>query len=270
MPPEERFEQLDVTERWSVDLFQHVRRPGFFVTCEVDMTKSREIMEAARGLQVHLTYGHLVVRAIGLALHHMGDLHCLTEDSKRYIPGTVDAAIPVGGTGHRSMPTSMLLRDIGRNSLMSIAATMEREAAALRAGESADSRALRRAEFLLKFKWIRATLVRLFLKSAAWRRRHMGTVHISFLKGVDFFTPLTPFVGIGIGVGRVRERAVALDGAFCVRPMMSISCCCDHAVWDGLTASRFMSEVTAILGSGELRAEVEGSVESPKMVTAAV
>lgn len=269
MPPAERFEQLDVTERWSAELFQRVRRPGFFVTCDVDMTKIREIMDAARGLQVHLTYGHFVVRAIGLALHHMGDLHCLTEDSKRCIPGTVDAAIPVGGTGHRSMPTSMLVRDIGGKKLMSIAATMEREAAALRAGDSADTRALRRAKFLLNRKWIRAALVRLFLKSAAWRRRHMGTVHISFLKEVEYFTPLTPFVGIGIGVGRVREKVVVLDGAVCIRPMMSISCCCDHAVWDGLTTSRFMTEVSRILGSGELRAEVEESVDS-QLLTAAV
>lgn len=262
MPQTERFERLDVTERWSADLFQYVQRPGFFVVCDIDMTKSREIMQVARAGQIHLTYSHLVVRAVGLALHRMGELHCLMEGSRRWIPGTVDAAIPVGGTGDRFLPTSMLLRDIGRSNVLTIAASMEHEAAALRRSEPEDLKALRRAALLLNRKWIRAAFVRRFLKSARWRRQHMGTVHISFLKDVEFFTPLTPFVGIGIGAGQVRERVVARDGAVCVRPMMTISCCCDHAVWDGLTASRLMNEVKRILAEGELLAELEGSAES--------
>ncbi len=156
----------------------------------------------------------------------------------------------------------MLLRDIGRAKLLEIAASMEKEAAVLRAGEPAEFKALRKMGFLLKRGWIRAALVRHFLKSAAWRRRYMGTVHISFLKDLDFFAPLTPFVGMGVGAGRVKERVVVQDGAVCIRPMMTISCSCDHAVWDGLTASRFINEVTSILADGGLRAELEESADS--------
>jgi hypothetical protein len=84
----------------------------------------------------------------------------------------------------------------------------------------------------------------------------MGTVHISFLKDVDFFTPLTPFVGIGLGAGQVSERVTVRDGKICIRPMMTISCCCDHAVWDGLTATRFMTGMKKILVEGELWGEL--------------
>ncbi len=257
MPQTECFEPLDVTERWSADLFRHVQRPGFFVATDIDMSKSREIIHNARERKLRLTYSHLVVRAVGLALHRMGKLHCLMESSRRFFPDTVDAAVPVGGTGDRFLPTSMLLRDVGRQKLLGIAASMEREAALLRAGEPAEFKFLRRMALVLNRKWIRSALVRRFLRSATWRRRYMGTVHISFLKDLDFFAPLTPFVGIGVGAGRVKERVVAEDGAVCIRPIMTISCSCDHAVWDGLTVTRFMHEVTRILAAGELRAELE-------------
>src|SRR5690349_5753854 len=133
MPQTGWFEPLDVTGRWSADLFRYVARPGFLVAGEIDMSQSREIIDAARGRGVRLTYSHLVVRAVGLALQRMGNLHCLMERSRRFIPGTVDAAVPVGGTGDRFLPTSMLLRDIGRKNLLEIAASMEKEAAVLRA-----------------------------------------------------------------------------------------------------------------------------------------
>jgi 2-oxoacid dehydrogenases acyltransferase (catalytic domain) len=267
MPETERFEQLDITERWSADLFQYVQRPGFFVVSDIDMTQSREIVEVARELKVRLTYSHLVVRAVGLALHRMGDLHCLIERSRRFFPRTVDAAVPVGGTGDRFLPTSMLLRDIGRMELLEIRASMDKEAAILReTGEPEKFRALRQAAAVLNRGWIRSTLVRRFLKSAVWRRKYMGTVHISFLKDVDFFTPLTPFVGIGLGAGQVSERATVRDGKICIRPMMTISCCCDHAVWDGLTATRFMAEMKKILVDGELWGELERSAEGQSLL----
>ena len=252
-----RFETIGIAERWSADLFRFVQRPGFFVSCDIDMRRSCEIIDAARERHVRLTFGNLVVRAVGLALHRMADSHCMMESSRRYVPATVDAAVPVGGSGNRFLPASMLLRDIGRSRLPDIAAAMEKEIAALRSAETADFTALRRAALLLNRRWIRALLVRRFLKSAAWRHEHMGTVHISLLKDVDFFVPLTPFVGIGIGAGRVRERPIVEDGEVRVRPIMTISCCGDHAVWDGLTASHFMNEVQNILAEGELRSELE-------------
>ena len=262
MPQSGRFEPIGITERWSADLFRSVQRPGFFLACDIDMRRSREIIREARTRQIRLTYSNLVVRAVGLALHRMGDLHCMMESSKRFIPATVDAAVPVGGTGNRFLPTSMLLRDIGRTTLLDIASAMQDQAASLRAEEPEDLRKLRRAAPVLNRGWIRRLLVRRFLKSAAWRHKHMGTVHISFLRDVDFFVPLTPFVGIGIGAGRVRDLAVVEDGAVNVRPVMTISCCGDHAVWDGLTASRFVNDLREILAGGELQTEVEETVQS--------
>ena len=50
--------------------------------------------------------------------------------------------------------------------------------------------------------------MRRFLHSAAWRRQNMGTVHISFLKNIDAFVPLAPFVGLVVGAGKVRDKVV--------------------------------------------------------------
>jgi len=252
----DRYEPLDVTERWFADLFRHVEPPGFILSSQIDMTRSRETIALAREAGLRLTYTHIVLRAVGLALDRMGELHCMIEGKRRLIPGSVDASFPVGGTGKRFMPATVVLRDIGRLSLPEIAAAMAEKAEEMRATESADFSKLRKVSFLLNRKWVRAMLMPLFLRSAKWRRDHMGTVMVTFLKDAEMFVPLTPYSGLIVAAGQVRDCVMAVNGKVCVRLAMTLSCCVDHKVWDGLTGAKFMTEVKKILVDGELEAEL--------------
>jgi len=258
----DRYEPLDVTERWFADLYRYIEPPGFIMSSQIDMSRSGGIIELARESGVRLTYSHIILRAVGLALHRMGELHCIVEGSRRLIPSTVDASIPVGGAGVRFAPATVVVRDIGRLTLPEVAAAMTQKSAAIRESEPEDFSKLRKVAFLLNRKWVRGMLIPRFLRSAKWRREYMGTVLVSFLKDVDSFVPLTPYPGLVVAAGQVRDTVVAESGKVCVRPVMNLSCCVDHKCWDGLTASRFMTAVKTILIEGELEAEFVATVMS--------
>jgi pyruvate dehydrogenase E2 component (dihydrolipoamide acetyltransferase) len=62
--------------------------------------------------------------------------------------------------------------------------------------------------------------------------------------GVDIFTPIInpPETAI-LGVGRVAEKPIAVDGQMVIRPMMQLSLTFDHRVVDGAPAAEFLQKV---------------------------
>lgn len=77
-----------------------------------------------------------------------------------------------------------------------------------------------------------------------------GTFTVSNLGmyAVDQFTPIInqPQTAI-LGVGRIRERAIGVDGELCLRPMMNFSLSFDHRVIDGAPAAAFLTTLVALL-----------------------
>jgi len=69
--------------------------------------------------------------------------------------------------------------------------------------------------------------------------------------GVDVFIPIInpPETAI-LGVGRVVEKPVAVDGQVTVRPMMQLSLAYDHRIVDGAPAAQFLQTVKKILETG--------------------
>jgi pyruvate dehydrogenase E2 component (dihydrolipoamide acetyltransferase) len=66
--------------------------------------------------------------------------------------------------------------------------------------------------------------------------------------GSPFSTPLIP-VGqaVNLGLGRITERPLAVDGEVVVRPVLGISCSGDHRILDGADLSRFVNDVVAAI-----------------------
>jgi pyruvate dehydrogenase E2 component (dihydrolipoamide acetyltransferase) len=66
--------------------------------------------------------------------------------------------------------------------------------------------------------------------------------------GVDNFDPIInpPQVAI-LGVGRIQDRVVAVNGAPAVRPMMTLTLVFDHRATDGAPASQFLATVKELL-----------------------
>jgi pyruvate dehydrogenase E2 component (dihydrolipoamide acetyltransferase) len=80
---------------------------------------------------------------------------------------------------------------------------------------------------------------------------HGGTFTVSNIGGygsVDFFTPIVnaPQVGI-LGVGRLTDTVVAVNGEMKIRPMLGLSLTCDHRVIDGAVAAEFMRILIRLL-----------------------
>jgi len=67
---------------------------------------------------------------------------------------------------------------------------------------------------------------------------------------VDAFTPIInqPESAI-LGVGRIQDKPVAINGALEIRPMMTLSLSFDHRAMDGAPAAAFLTELKQILES---------------------
>ena len=77
-----------------------------------------------------------------------------------------------------------------------------------------------------------------------------GTFTISNLGmfGVEqFVAVLNPPQAAILAVGAVEERAVPLDGAVAIRPLMTMTLTCDHRALDGAVAADFLRTVKTFL-----------------------
>ncbi|GAG97342.1 unnamed protein product, partial [marine sediment metagenome] len=66
--------------------------------------------------------------------------------------------------------------------------------------------------------------------------------------GIDRFTPIIkpPEIGI-LGVGRIIEKPVMIDGQVHGRPMITLSLTFDHRLIDGAPAARFLQHITQLI-----------------------
>jgi pyruvate dehydrogenase E2 component (dihydrolipoamide acetyltransferase) len=77
-----------------------------------------------------------------------------------------------------------------------------------------------------------------------------GTFTISNLGmyGVDAFNPIVyPLQAAILGVGRIAERVVPVDGKPAVQPMMILSLSCDHRVTDGVHGAQFLETLVNLI-----------------------
>ena len=77
-----------------------------------------------------------------------------------------------------------------------------------------------------------------------------GTFTVSNIgsKGVDMFTPIINGSQAAIlGVGRVQEKPVVVNGAIEIRPMMVLSLTADHRLIDGSPAADFLGVIKRVM-----------------------
>jgi pyruvate dehydrogenase E2 component (dihydrolipoamide acetyltransferase) len=71
--------------------------------------------------------------------------------------------------------------------------------------------------------------------------------------GVDFFMPIiNPPEAAILGVGKINEKPVAVNGKIEIRPMMMLSLCYDHRIVDGAQAAEFLRKMKDTIEKGEL------------------
>jgi pyruvate dehydrogenase E2 component (dihydrolipoamide acetyltransferase) len=65
---------------------------------------------------------------------------------------------------------------------------------------------------------------------------------------VDAFTPVINYPEAAIlGVGRIAEKAVALEGKLAVRTMCTLSLVFDHRLVNGAPAARFLAYIKELI-----------------------
>jgi pyruvate dehydrogenase E2 component (dihydrolipoamide acetyltransferase) len=91
-----------------------------------------------------------------------------------------------------------------------------------------------------------AVIQRTLAGTASWDDVTGGTFTITNLGAfeIDAFTPLiNPPESAILGIGRIHEKPVVVDGQIVVRAMMSLSISFDHRLVDGAPAARFLQRV---------------------------
>jgi pyruvate dehydrogenase E2 component (dihydrolipoamide acetyltransferase) len=250
----DQYERLDHAERWLADSFRVAETIQGFLFTDIDMTRPRALLERLRARGMRATYNHLFVRAAAVALARLPEQHLMVIGTRRLRPGQVDIGLSVAG--QTNYAPVMVIEDAARKTLPAIAEEILRRVPEVQEKERKDLDGMRKLGWLIPFGWLRRFIVRRVLGSFRLRRQLAGTFQISCLN-VDAVVPMALTTAAGLGVGRVRDRAVVIDGRVEVRPISTVACMIDHKVWDGVRAMAMTGEVKKILEEGELEAELD-------------
>jgi hypothetical protein len=250
----DREERLDWAERWIADGLRVLDPPGGFAALDVDMSRARTLLERLRRRGIPATHNLLVVRAAALTLARRPDLHRMVVGTRRSLPERVDIGLSVAGSTQYA--PIMILEDAGHKSLATLADEMRRRLPEVRAKEKKDLTDMRRLGWLIPFGWLRRLILRALFGQIWFRRKLAGTFQVSCLDRVDLCVPFLFNTAACLGVGRVRDGVVALNGEAQVRPIVTLAVSIDHKAWDGVRAAAFLGEVAKILNEGLLEAEV--------------
>jgi len=182
--------------------------PQTTITMEVDMSKAVKLREKAQA-----SYTDMLVKAVAKALAEHPIINSTLEDEKIKIFADVNVGVAVATERGLIVP---VIHNADKKTLEEIASKLK--------------------ELVEKTK--QGKLTKEELTDGTFTITNLG------MYGVDVFTPIVnpPETAI-LGVGRVVERPVVVDGQIVVRPMMHLSLTFDHRVVDGAPAAEFLQKV---------------------------
>jgi hypothetical protein len=245
----DREERLDWAERWITDALSVLDPAGGFGTLDVDMSRARALIEKLRDRGVPATANLLVVQAAAMALARRPDLHRMVVGTRRARPERVDIGLSVAGSTQYA--PIMILSDAAKKSLPVLAEEMRRRLPEVKRKEKDDLAFMRRLGWLVPFAWLRRIVLRALFGSIAFRRKIAGTFQVSCVDRLDVCVPFLFNTAGCLGVGRVRDSVIAVNGQPVVRPILTLAISIDHKAWDGVCAAAFLGEVRKILEEGQ-------------------
>lgn len=204
-----------VSERMSESAFT---APHATISTEIDMTATKEmrenllpIIEQETGYR--LSYTEIILKAVAMTLKNHPIMNASLEDDHIVLHSNVNIGLAVAVPDGLLVPVVHDCTDKGLSDLTKECKTLG--------------------------KLARENKLNLDQMSG-------GTFTISNLGmyAVDTFTPIInqPESAI-LGVGRIVEKPVGVDGEIKLRPMMSLSLSFDHRIIDGAPAATFLTEL---------------------------
>ncbi len=246
------YESLDYAERWLRDGLSVVRPSFSVIQTSVDMTHATTHLEELRRQGIQATSTHLLVQGTARALASNRKWHQIVAGHKRYRPSHVDIGLSI--TGDSFLAPVLVIERAEEKSVAEIAVEIATRAPEVRRADQETQQVLRRWGRIVPFGFLRRAVLRALFTSSTFRRKGVGTFQISTVPADWALSSAFSTSGLLIG-GQTRMRVVAVDGQPQVRPMMVLTLCGDHGVWDGRAAVGLLAAVKSQLEgtSGETK-----------------
>jgi pyruvate dehydrogenase E2 component (dihydrolipoamide acetyltransferase) len=186
--------------------------PHFTLFADIDMTDAlawREQFNQSHGAKVTVT--DMVVQTVAGALKEMPHLNAHVAHDKIILKKAVNVGVAVSVKDGLAVP---VIADTDTKTLVQISQESRQNAEAIRAGK--------------------------LLSNA------VGSFTVSNLgmHAVDMFLPIiNPPECAMLALGRAGERPAVVDGAVCVRSLMTTALACDHRAVDGTVAAQFLEAI---------------------------
>ncbi len=196
--------------------------PHVTMASEIDMTKVKELRAALlpvveKQTGFRLSYTEIILKATAAALSRHPEINVSLEGDEIVQHGHVHLGLAVAVQDGLMVP---VIKDVLAKGLSEL--TQD----AKEIGKLARENKLRPDQ----------------MKGSTFTISNVG------MYAVDMFTPVInqPESAI-LGVGRMQDKPVAVNGALEIRPMMTLSLSFDHRVIDGAPAAAFLTELKDIL-----------------------
>jgi pyruvate dehydrogenase E2 component (dihydrolipoamide acetyltransferase) len=174
------------------------------------------IPEVEREADVRLTYTDVIIKAVAKALEEHSIVNSVLLGNEIYVMGNINIGIAVSLEEGLVVP---VICNANMKSLVEIALMRKKIVEMAREGK------------VEEFK------------------RGTFTVTNIGMYGMDIQTPIiNPPQSAILGIGRIVDKPVVVDGRIVVRSMMYLSLTFDHRVFDGVPAARFLQTLEKILG----------------------
>lgn len=202
-------------------LRSHSEIPSVTYFTEVDFTECmkfrKELNEEYQKEGVKVSVNDLILKAVAAALKKHPDINVSLDGEEIVCHRRIHVGMAVAVPGGLVVP---VIRDVDKKALDEVAKT---------SGE-------------LIQKALEGNLTGDEMKGGTFTVSNLGS------RGIDRFTPIINGNQSAIlGVGCVKEKPAAVDGALVIRPSMVLSLTADHRVIDGAPAADFLSTLKRIL-----------------------
>lgn len=194
--------------------------PHFYVTVEIDMSEAvrlRAALKASDRVQAEVTYTHLLIKAVALALQRHPRLNASFVEDGREFKADINIGLAVSLDDGLLVP---VLHHCDRLSLLDIAEQANGLVERARTGKPTPED----------------------LSGGTFTISNMGMLPVEHFTAI-----INPPQGAILAVGAIKERPVVRNGEICAAHTMLATLSCDHRILDGVTGGQFLAELKKLL-----------------------
>ncbi len=194
--------------------------PHFYASTEIAMDEAARLKEALAALEGEyegLTYTHVVLKAVGLALTRVPELNASYDGDAMVLHQAVNVGVATAVDDGLVVP---VVRHCDREPLAAIVRQARGLLERARSGRFASDD----------------------LTGATFTLSNLGMLPVT-----EFAAVINPPQAAILAVGTIRETPVVRDGQIVPGRRMTVTVSCDHRIIDGVLAGRFLRELKGLL-----------------------